>query len=100
MKHNYAFNFKFLRRNISVDSGKLIEDSTLVSIETVKRSLTIAKNFGGIKILRPRLTKYCWGCVSGIPGSIAAYGVMSWGPRSVPWWCPEGEAEGLSNILD
>ena len=45
MKHNYAFNFKFLRRNISVDSGKLIEDSTLVFIETVKRSPTIAKNF-------------------------------------------------------
>jgi hypothetical protein len=33
----YAINFKFLRRNIIVDYGKWIEDSTLVFIETVKR---------------------------------------------------------------
>ena len=39
----YAFNLKFfLRRNIIVDSGKWVEDSTLVFIETVKRSPTIA----------------------------------------------------------
>ena len=25
---------------------------------------------------------------------------MSWGPRSVPWWGSEGEAERLSNISD
>ena len=41
----YPFNFKFLRRNIIVDSGKWIEDSTLVFIETVKRCPTIANNF-------------------------------------------------------
>ena len=40
-----AFNFKFLRRNNIVDYGKWIEDSTLVFIETVKRSPTVAKNF-------------------------------------------------------
>ena len=55
----YAFNLKFWRRDIIVDSGKWIEDSTLVSIETietVKRSSTIANNVvkhWGIEILAP-----------------------------------------------
>jgi hypothetical protein len=43
----YAFNFKFLRRNIIVDYDKWIKDSTLVFSEPVKRSPTIANNFGG-----------------------------------------------------
>jgi len=32
------------------------------------RALIIFTNFGGYKTLRPRLTKYCWGCVPGMPG--------------------------------
>jgi len=28
----------------------------------------------GYKILRPRLTKYCWGRVPGVPGGVDAYG--------------------------
>ena len=34
----YAFNFKFLRRNIMVDSGKWIKDSASVFCENVKLS--------------------------------------------------------------
>ena len=34
----YAFNFKFLRRNIIVDSGKWIKDSASVFSENVKLS--------------------------------------------------------------
>ena len=29
-------------------------------------------NFGGYKIFRPRLTKYCRGCVPGVPGGVDA----------------------------
>jgi len=28
---------------------------------------------GGYNILRPRLTKYCRGCIPGVPGGVDAY---------------------------
>jgi len=37
-------------------------------------------NFGReYKILRPRLTKYCWGRVPGVPGGVDAYANMGTG---------------------
>ena len=32
-------------------------------------------NFGGYKIFRPRLTKYCRGCVPGVSVVVDAHGV-------------------------
>ena len=39
------------------------------------------RNFGGYMIFRPRLTKYCQGCVPGVPGGVDAP-VVTVGDRS------------------
>jgi len=51
------------------------------SVKLSLLSLTVGNNFDrllrGYQTLRPRLTKYCRGCVPGIPGVVDAYGPPS-----------------------
>jgi len=48
----------------------------IVRISSGGSLITILTNFGGYKTFRLRLTKYCRGCVSSIPGGVDAYGLL------------------------
>jgi len=45
-------------------------DGCTVRISSAAYLITILSNFGGYKTFRPWLTKYCRGCVPGIPGGV------------------------------
>jgi len=58
---------------LSLNMGVLLVPQTLVTLFCRQFDNNFDKLWRGYKTFRPRLTKYCWGWVPGIPGGVDAY---------------------------